>query len=75
MEADDLKAMIRQCPLRIVLNSGEKFLVEKPEFILVGTYQASILVPINGALRTVVIGLMNISSVHPLGEVAETQID
>ncbi len=72
MEADDLRSLIPSCPLRIQLNSGEAYTVEKPEFIMVGDYQAAILVRMTGALRTVVIGLMNISSVQPLGEPAQS---
>lgn len=71
MEADGLRSLIPSCPLRIQLNSGEEYTVEKPEFIMVGDYQAALLMRITGAMRTVVVGLMNISSVQPIGETAE----
>jgi len=71
MEADDLTTLLTQCPLRIEMNSGAVYTVEKPEFIVVSDYQAAILVEFEGVKRIVIIGLMNISSVVPYGQPAQ----
>jgi len=65
MESDDLKEMIRDCPLLIRMNDGREYFVEKPEFIHVGDYTAGLLVDINGVKRNAVVTLMNITSVIP----------
>jgi hypothetical protein len=44
MEQQDLEKLIQQCPLRIRTNDGREYLVEKPEFITVGDYTASIFI-------------------------------
>ena len=42
-----------------------EYLVEKPEFIIVGDYTAGVLVSMDGVKRNAVVSLMNISSVIP----------
>jgi hypothetical protein len=67
MEQQDLEILIRQCPLRIRTNDGREYVVEKPEFITVGDYTASILFDDAGVKRHAVVGLINISAVIPNG--------
>jgi hypothetical protein len=45
--------------------------VEKPEFITVGDYTASILFDDAGIKRHAIVGLINISSVIPSGAVSK----
>lgn len=68
MEADDLRAMVRTCPLRITMTSGESFEVEKPEFILVADYTFTVLVNRDGVERNVHLSIMNIANVESLAE-------
>jgi len=71
MESSDLQALIRECPLLIRTNNGVDYLVEKPDFVTVADYTASILFSdANGVKRHAVIGLINISAVEPQGETA-----
>ena len=72
MEQQDLENLIRQCPLRIRTNDGHEYLVEKPEFITVGDYTASILFDDAGVKRHAIVGLINISAVVPEGATSET---
>jgi hypothetical protein len=65
MEPDELKAMIRECPLLIRMNDGREYFVEKPEFIHVGDYAAGLLVDFDGFKGNVVTSLINIASVIP----------
>jgi hypothetical protein len=65
MEPDELKAMIRECPLLIRMNDGREYFVEKPEFIHVGDYAAGLLVDFDGFKGNVVASLINIASVIP----------
>jgi hypothetical protein len=65
MESQDLKDLIRECPLLVRMNDGREFLVEKPEFIVVADYTAAILHDDNGVKRNAVIAIMNITSVVP----------
>jgi hypothetical protein len=65
MEPDELKAMIRDCPLLIRMNDGREYFVEKPEFIHVGDYAAGLLVDIGDFKGNVVASLINIASVIP----------
>jgi len=67
MEQQDLENLIHQCPLRIRMNDGREYLVEKPEFITVGDYTASILFDDAGVKRHAIVGLINISAVVPEG--------
>jgi hypothetical protein len=71
MEQHDLENLIRQCPLRIRTNDGREYLVEKPEFITVGDYTASILFNDDGVKRHAIVGLINISAVVPDGATSE----
>jgi len=72
MEQQDLENLIRQCPLRIRTNDGHEYLVEKPEFITVGDYTASILFDDAGVKRHAIVVLINISAVVPEGATSET---
>jgi hypothetical protein len=65
MEQTDLEKLIRQCPLRIRTNDGHEYFVEKPEFITVGDYTASILFDDAGVKRHAIVALINISAVVP----------
>jgi hypothetical protein len=65
MEPDELKEMIRDCPLLIRMNDGREYFVEKPEFIHVGDYSAGLLVEINGFMGNVAVALLNIAAVIP----------
>lgn len=65
MEPDDLKDLIRECPILIRMNDGREYFVEKPEFIMVGDYTAGVLVDDDGTKRNSVLTLMNITSVVP----------
>lgn len=65
MEPDEMKEMIRDCPLLIRMNDGREYFVEKPEFIHVGDYTAGLLVDIKGFKGNVVVALMNIAAVIP----------
>ena len=65
MEQQDLENLISRCPLRIRTNDGREYLVEKPEFITVGDYTASILFDDAGVKRHAIVGLINISAVVP----------
>lgn len=71
MEQQDLENLVRQCPLRIRTNDGREYVVEKPEFITVGDYTASILFDDAGVKRHAIVGLINISAVIPNGAVTE----
>lgn len=68
MEADELRAMVATCPLRITMTTGEVFQVEKPEFILVADYTATVLVQRDGVMRNVHLVLVNIANVESLSE-------
>ncbi len=63
MEPDDLKDLIKECPLIIRMNDGREYFVEKPEFIMVGDYAAGILYDDNGVKRNAVASIINISTV------------
>jgi hypothetical protein len=65
MESDELKVLIRECPLVIRMNDGREYFVEKPEFITVGDYTAGVLIDVEGVKRNAVVTLMNITSVIP----------
>jgi hypothetical protein len=67
VEQQDLENLIRQCPLRIRTNDGREYLVEKPEFITVGDYTASILFDDAGVKRHAIVGLINIAAIIPNG--------
>lgn len=65
MEPDELKAMIRECPLLIRTNDGREYFVEKPEFIHVGDYAAGLLVDFKDFKGNAVVSLINIAAVIP----------
>ncbi|MEM8864988.1 MAG: hypothetical protein AAGF31_05520 [Planctomycetota bacterium] len=71
MEKEDLQGQLRLCPIKIRMNEGEEFLVEKPEFITIGDYSAAVMTRRDNALRPTLLALVNITSVQPLGEPAE----
>ncbi len=65
MEPDELKDLIRDCPLLIRMNDGREYFVEKPEFIHVGDYAAGLLVDFKGFKGNPVVTLINIAAVIP----------
>jgi hypothetical protein len=65
MESQNLEQLIPEYPLLIRMNDGREYLVEKPEFIIVGDYTAGILIDDEGVKRNAVISLINIASVIP----------
>lgn len=65
MESQELEKLIAECPLLIRMNDGREYLVEKPEFIIVGDYTAGILIDDEGVKRNAVISLINISTTIP----------
>ncbi len=65
MESDDLKDMIRECPILIRMNDGREYFVEKPEFIVVADYNAAVLADDGGVKRISALSLINITSVVP----------
>jgi hypothetical protein len=65
MESDELKEMVRQCPLLIRMNDGREYFVEKSEFMTVGDYTAGLLVDIKDFKGNVVVSLINIAAVIP----------
>jgi len=71
MEQQDFENLIHRCPLRIRTNDGREYLVEKPEFITVGDYTASILFDDAGVKRHAIVGPINISAVVPEAETAQ----
>lgn len=72
MEKKDLEEQLPNCPLRIRMNEGREYDVEKPEFIMIGSYTASVLIRKDGAMRPVLLTMVNITSVEPLGEPADS---
>jgi hypothetical protein len=65
MEPDELRELVRDCPLLIRMNDGREYFVEKSEFITVGDYTAGLLVDIKDFKGNVVIALLNIAAVVP----------
>jgi hypothetical protein len=66
LEPDELREMIRDCPLLIRMNDGREYFVEKPEFIHVDDYAAGLLVDFDSGFKgNVVASLINIASVVP----------
>jgi len=70
MESDDLKDLLKECPLLIRMNDGREYFVEKPEFIVVADYNAAVLAEDEGVKRIAALSLMNITSVVPNAPVA-----
>lgn len=69
MERDEFEQHLRFCPLRIRMNDGRDYVVEKPEFITIGDYTVSILRRgDDGKLPHGLFSLMNITMVEPLGD-------
>jgi hypothetical protein len=71
MEKEGIEGQLRHCPLRLRMNDGLEYIVEKPEFITIGDYAASVLQRRDGAMRHTLLSLMNITAVEPLGQPAE----
>lgn len=67
MEAETLRGLEQHCPLRLTMNNGETFDVEKPEFMMVSDYEVTVMVQRRGGLRNVTLGLLNIASAEPIG--------
>ena len=62
MEPDNLRELVQACPIRLTMNNGETFDVEKPEFIMVAEFDVAVLVTRNGTKRNVLLALDNIAS-------------
>lgn len=71
MEKHDLEDQLRNCPLRLRMSDGRAYVVEKPEFITVGDYTASVLLHREGAMRHSLLDLLSITAVEPLGEAVD----
>lgn len=65
MEPDDFREFVKECPLLVRMNDGREYLIEKPEFVIVGDYHAGVLIRDNGKLRNAILSLMNISTILP----------
>lgn len=70
MEPDNLRELIHACPVRLTMNNGDVFDVEKPEFIRIAEFDVAVLVNRNGRKRNVLIALDNISSAESLSRSA-----
>jgi hypothetical protein len=70
MEADEFRKLAAEYPLLIRMNDGREYLLEKPEFAIVGDYTAGILYRDNGRLLNGVISLLNIAVVLTRHETA-----
>ncbi|MEM8865657.1 MAG: hypothetical protein AAGF31_08970 [Planctomycetota bacterium] len=71
MEPDKLRELIHACPVRLTMNNGETFDVEKPEFIMIAEFDVAVMVTRNGRKRNVLIALDNISSAESLSTSAD----
>lgn len=71
MEKETIKDQLRHCPLRVRMNDGREYIAEKPEFITVGDYTASVLLKRDGAMRHSLLSLVNITALEPMSETAE----
>lgn len=65
MEADEFRQLVHECPLIVRMNDGREYVIEKPEFVMVGDYTAGVLIRDQDVLRNAVITLMNIATVIP----------
>ncbi len=64
MEREEFQELLQECPLLVRMNDGREYLVEKPEFVIVGDYAAGILFRNEaGKLLNAVVSLLNISTV------------
>lgn len=64
MEKEEFEELIKECPLLVRMNDGREYRIEKPEFVIVGDYAASILYRNEkGKLLNAIASLINISTV------------
>lgn len=70
MEPDNLRDLTQACPVRLTMNNGETFDVEKPEFIMVAEFDVAVLVNRDGVKRNVLLALDNIASAESIAESA-----
>lgn len=74
MEKDELQAQLQNCPLLVRMNDGKDYIVEKPEFIIIGDYAASVLYRRDdGKLLNGLMNLMNITMVEPFDTSRKTE--
>ncbi|MEN1681654.1 MAG: hypothetical protein AAGJ46_18890 [Planctomycetota bacterium] len=71
MEKEDLQGQLKHCPIKIRMNDADEFVVQSPEFIIIGDYSAAVLTRRAGAMRPTLLSLVNITSVEPAGEPAD----
>lgn len=68
MESITLRDLVsNSCPLRLTLNNGGTFDIERPEFVMVSDYEVTVMVNRHGGMRNVTISLVNVASAEPLG--------
>lgn len=63
MGADELRKLVQECPLMIRMNDGREYLLEKPDYVIIGDHTAGLLYRDRGRLFNGVISLINISMV------------
>lgn len=64
MEKEEFEQLLGECPLLVRMNDGREYLIEKPEFVIIGDYAAGILFRNEeGKLVNAVASLINISTV------------
>jgi len=72
MDREELMALIRKGPVRILMNDGESYEVAGSEFAVVSDIAASVLYrAVDGKLRTMYLPLVTMSGVQPLTETTE----
>ena len=70
MEPDNLRDLVQACPVRLTMNNGETFDVDKPEFIMIAGFDVAVLVNRNGKKRNVLLALDNIASAESTADSA-----
>lgn len=74
MEKEEFEELIKSCPLTVRMNDGREYYIEKPEFVTIGDYTASILFRNNqGSLIHGIASLINISTVLPSSNQVEKE--
>jgi hypothetical protein len=71
MEPEEVRAWLRQSPIRIRMNNGDTYEVQSPEFALVGDYAMAVLARENGRLLNKLLSLLNISEIVQLPHPAD----
>ncbi len=67
MDREELMALIREGPVRILMNDGESYTVPGAEFAIVSDIAASVLYRAkDGKMRTMYLPLVTMSGVQPI---------